>query len=338
MGRAYMCRISVVTSVFNAEDFIAETIQSVIDQSFSDWEYILLDDCSSDRSAQIIQGYADKDPRIRLVKNETNKGQCTNLNNGIKMARGEFIARLDHDDICHPDRFIKQISYMDEHKDVILLGCMTDTIENGKIREDRYEMQLDSHEEIAFFSFFTCALTHSTFFIRKEAIYEKGIWYDEFRYAEDHDFICKALRCGKVYKLRDNLITYRVFPDQTSSHTTKETARNERLQIQHEYIESLDFEEKEKLMDAAEGKLNTYDDIVLVDDLMTRFALFCGIRKDDMEKPKEYAIQSYMYLLGWQKSSMQMFKAYLKSRFRDRRGFFCKETLSLLKRCISGDS
>ena len=109
-----MCKISVVTSVYNCEKYIKETIQSVIDQTYTDWEYIIIDDCSRDNSAKIIQSI--QDDRIRFIKNETNQGQCANLNKGIKLARGEYIARLDHDDICYPDRFVKQLKYMEQKR------------------------------------------------------------------------------------------------------------------------------------------------------------------------------------------------------------------------------
>ena len=84
-----MPKISVVTSVYNCERFVGETIQSVINQTFTDWEYILIDDCSKDKSADIIQSFADKDPRIRLIRNVQNQGQCRNLNHGIQLAKEE---------------------------------------------------------------------------------------------------------------------------------------------------------------------------------------------------------------------------------------------------------
>ncbi|MBQ3799225.1 MAG: glycosyltransferase family 2 protein, partial [Treponema sp.] len=129
-----MPKISVVTSVYNCERFVGETIQSVINQTFTDWEYILIDDCSKDRSAEIIQSFADKDPRIRLIRNEQNQGQCRNLNHGIQLAKGEYIARLDHDDLCYPERFQKQLDYMEAHKETVLCGCRMDMWQDGIVK------------------------------------------------------------------------------------------------------------------------------------------------------------------------------------------------------------
>src|SRR5438067_12011849 len=113
--------ISVIMSVYNAEAFLEAAVQSVLMQSFSDFEFIIIDDGSTDRSNQILQDYARKDNRVRLIS-RPNKGLTASLNEGLKLARGEFIARMDADDVAAPDRFKIQVEYLRDHPEVSVRG------------------------------------------------------------------------------------------------------------------------------------------------------------------------------------------------------------------------
>ncbi|GAE35809.1 putative N-acetylgalactosaminyl-diphosphoundecaprenol glucuronosyltransferase [Halalkalibacter akibai JCM 9157] len=102
--------VSIVTPVFNAERFVTETIESVLSQTYSNWELILVDDCSSDRSKEIIQSFQEKDQRIKYVCLETNMGAAVARNTGINKAIGKYLAFLDSDDMWHPDKLEKQVA------------------------------------------------------------------------------------------------------------------------------------------------------------------------------------------------------------------------------------
>ena len=105
-------RVTVVTALYNAASFIGPTIESVLAQSFTDWEMIVVDDCSTDDSARVVAGYAARDPRIVLLGLEQNSGAAVARNRAIEAARGRYIAFLDSDDCWHPDKLRKQLDFM----------------------------------------------------------------------------------------------------------------------------------------------------------------------------------------------------------------------------------
>ena len=113
--------ISVILPVYNAERFLREAIDSVLKQTFVDFEFIILNDGSTDKTEDIILSY--KDPRIRYVKNEKNLKLIKTLNKGVDMARGKYIARMDADDISLPERFEKEVAYLEAHPDVAVVSC-----------------------------------------------------------------------------------------------------------------------------------------------------------------------------------------------------------------------
>lgn len=109
-----MPTVSIITPVYNSAPFLEETIQSVLNQSFEDWEMILVDDCSTDNSRQIIQRIASQDPRLIFMENENNLGQIKTRNRAIERASGRYIAMLDSDDVWHPQKLEKQLAYFED--------------------------------------------------------------------------------------------------------------------------------------------------------------------------------------------------------------------------------
>lgn len=114
--------ISVIMGVFNGADTLVEAIESLRNQTFTEWELIVCDDCSSDRTLAILEEYKNKDSRIKVIRNEKNCGLAASLNHCLKYVKGEYIARMDCDDISDPVRFEKQIAYLREHRECQLVG------------------------------------------------------------------------------------------------------------------------------------------------------------------------------------------------------------------------
>ena len=130
--------ISVVMSNYNTPiNYLKESIDSVLNQTYSNFEFIIIDDGSTDDSLKFIKSYDD--PRIKLIVNEENIGLTKSLNKGLKAAQGEFIARMDSDDICYPERFEKQIEYMRKHPDTTVCGTWPNILdENGNIEMKKW--------------------------------------------------------------------------------------------------------------------------------------------------------------------------------------------------------
>jgi len=209
-----MPAISVVMSAYNAEKYIGETIQSVIKQTFTDFEFIIIDDGSTDNTKLIIDQF--KDQRIKYHHFQ-NSGLAVSLNRGLKLAKGKYIARIDADDICYPNRLELQYSFMERNPDYVVCGSNLDVIdESGNYI---YTFSLPSDDTDIRKKMFTenCFAHPSTFFRKKDAI-EIGGYYEPIKqYFEDYMFFFHLIKLGKAYNFKTPLIRYRLSPGSISS-------------------------------------------------------------------------------------------------------------------------
>ena len=126
-----MVRVSVLMPVYRTnEEYLREAISSILAQTYSDFEFLILDDCPEDDRELIVKSY--KDRRIKYLRNETNMGISESRNKLVDMARGEYLAVMDHDDVSLPERLEKQVNYLDAHPDVGVVGCWTDVFPDKK--------------------------------------------------------------------------------------------------------------------------------------------------------------------------------------------------------------
>src|SRR4029079_12299348 len=135
-------RVTVLMSVYNGERFIEATVRSVLGQTFSEFEFLIVNDGSTDRTRELVASY--NDPRVRLVDNNGNIGQTRSLNRGLRMAAGELIARQDSDDVSEPERLRKQVNFMDSHPEVALLGTWYTKIDERGLRMGERSLPCDS--------------------------------------------------------------------------------------------------------------------------------------------------------------------------------------------------
>jgi len=169
--------------VYNAGNFLAEAIESILAQTFRDFELLIINDGSTDNSLEIIKSYNDK--RIRLVENEANIRLIATLNRGIELSRGEYIARFDADDVCLPQRLEKQVEFMDAHPEVGLCGSYLKTLGLKKDYEVHFETE---HDEIKFKLFFDTHFPHPAAMIRKSVLLQHHLRFEkEYIHAEDFE-------------------------------------------------------------------------------------------------------------------------------------------------------
>lgn len=208
--------ISVVMSVYNGEKYLSEAIESVLNQTYKDFEFIIINDGSSDNSLEIIKKYQNQDERIGLISRE-NKGLVASLNEGIEKAKGKYIARMDADDICLATRFEEQIEYMEKNK-LDLCGSWIETFDEKNILNVwKYP---ETHSDIEFRSFFMCSFAHPSVMIKK-------IVFDKLKYenetAEDYRLWCDILANGyKVGNIQKVLLKYRLHNNQLTQTKSKE--------------------------------------------------------------------------------------------------------------------
>lgn len=206
-------KISVIMPNYNAEKFLTEAIESVLKQTFTDFEFIIIDDCSTDKSWEIIQNFAKKDKRIIAIRNEKNLKICKTLNKWLEIARWEYIARMDSDDISLPERFAKQLKFLEENKEIGIVGSDIVIIDEKweKIQEKKYP-KIDIKNEI----WMRNPFCHPVTLIRKQCFDDFGGYDDEFVYAEDLEL---WVRFGQKYNFAniwEILLKYRIFGGNSS--------------------------------------------------------------------------------------------------------------------------
>lgn len=209
--------ISVLMSVFNGADFLRESIDSVLGQSYRDFEFIIFDDCSTDNGAEIIESYDDE--RILLYRNEKNIGLTKTLNIGLDKARGKYIARMDYDDICEPDRFKKQYEYLKVNPDVGICGSLVKTF--GDV--DGFIPGFpSSHEELKCALFFENPLPHSSVMMKAELLRKHNLKYDEeYIRTQDYDLWERASNHFRLYNIPESLLHLRMHGAQIRSYDGK---------------------------------------------------------------------------------------------------------------------
>jgi len=213
-------KISVVMPVYNSAAYLEAAIDSILNQSFDDFEFIIINDGSEDNSSRIIQYYNDS--RICLFQNEVNKGITFCLNFGINHSCGEFIARMDSDDICEHNRLEEQLIFMQKHPHISVCGTRTKIMDqDGQVFSVRDSKIGDQQIKIALFLGET-SISHPTAMIRREFLLYNHLYYNpDCLYAEDYELWC---RCGTLTNL-ENLTTpfvrYRVHEKSTSALFSK---------------------------------------------------------------------------------------------------------------------
>lgn len=205
--------VSVVMSVFNGERFLREAVQSILNQSFCDFEFIVINDGSTDNSGSILDSYQRRDPRVRAYHQE-NRGLIESLNRGCGLAQGRYIARMDADDIAVSDRLARQIDFMEEHPEVAVLGGAVEFIdETGKaLRVARHPLH---HREIQRVLFDSSFMWHPSVVMRKAALIRVG-GYRNVAHAEDYDLWLRVADHFQMANLPEVLLKYRIHPAQVS--------------------------------------------------------------------------------------------------------------------------
>lgn len=220
--------ISVVMPVYNAKPFLGEAIESILGQTYKDFEFIIINDGSTDGSKKIIESYAKKDKRI-VVINQKNHGLVYSLNKGIAMAKGKYIARMDSDDISYPMRLERQLRIINSRQGVIVVGATYEAIdEEGNKLGITVVSTVD--EDIKRELFCRCPFAHGSVLIDKNAI-KKVNGYLQRVPVEDYDLWIRLSSEGKFYNTKEILFAYRINKNSISHNNEQRQKRETRSLI-----------------------------------------------------------------------------------------------------------
>jgi len=201
--------VSVVMSAFNCQSYIAGAVESILQQTFRDFEFIVIDDGSTDGTAGILRGFERTDPRVRLISRE-NRGLIKSLNEAVSLSRGSLIARMDADDIALPHRLERQVEYMSQHPETVVVGSKIVLIDRAGAPLMRWKHAL-THAEIVrrLFQGDGSALTHPAIMMRRKAFDAVGGYDHRFNATEDYDLYLKLSEVGGLANLDEVLFHWR---------------------------------------------------------------------------------------------------------------------------------
>lgn len=216
-----MPSVSVVMPVYNARKFLAEAIKSILDQTFVDFEFVIIDDGSTDGSRQMLESYAAKDARIRLLS-RPNKGIGPTRNEGWRVAKSGLIAIMDADDIAVPTRLEKQLAFMQAHQEVVCVGGLTRLIDDkGRWIPCPLIPPLLHDELDALLLKGACPISNSAVMMRRDAIEKVGGYDEDLSMAEDYALWLKLSEVGKLENLPEVLVSYRIHGESVSAQKTE---------------------------------------------------------------------------------------------------------------------
>lgn len=241
--------VTVLMPVYNGAEFLSETIDSILSQTFEDFEFLIINDGSTDDSEKIILSYNDS--RIKYLKNDLNMGIIGTLNRGLDQITSKYIIRMDADDLALPNRIQVQVEYMDDHPEIVLSG-------SGKINfSDKQDYEVKEvipivNEDILFFkSIFNTSIPHPSAILRNDVIQKYDIRYDKAYFgAEDKAMWLDMAKYGKLGNVSAPLIKYRAHDNQISFTKMEECRRSsvaKTLHVLKEYGISFSDEEEKAL-------------------------------------------------------------------------------------------
>lgn len=205
--------ISVILPVYNTEKYIAEAVHSILDQTLTDFELLVINDASTDKTLEILEGFTD--PRLKIINNPTNSKVVRSLNKGLDLVQGEFIARMDADDICYPDRFEKQVAYLKANPTIDICGSWVKMF--GK---DNYILTFpENHDDIKAEMLFKNIIVHPSIMFRAESLKRNGYRYnEEYPNAEDYGLWVETIDKLRYAIVPQILLKYRVHGENVSVH------------------------------------------------------------------------------------------------------------------------
>jgi len=212
-------KVSVIMPAYNSEKYIGTAIESILNQTYKDFEFIIVNDCSTDNTLQTIQSYSKKDRRIKVIDSKVNLKVGKAGNKALQEAKGDYIVRLDSDDWSYPERIEKQVKYMDEHPDIVLSSGNMEICDEKLNVKNRSNLPTQPEEIMRVLLQYNPTVHSAMIYKRKEALELGGYSLDA---AEDYMLVIDMSSKGKLGNLDDILVKYRVSNNSVSSQKAKD--------------------------------------------------------------------------------------------------------------------
>ncbi len=325
--------VSVVMPAYNSEKYIGEAIESILNQTFQDFELIIFSDGCTDHTVDVIKQY--KDDRITLLQSEENKGIIYGLNHCIEIARGKYIAALDSDDISCPKRLEKQVEYLETHENVALVGARIN-IKRGESIYEHTVLPFRTCNQIRFELFFSNGtIAHSSFMMRKKILDQYGVKYEIFKQVQDYHMLTCISRYGDLACLKDVLVSYRVHEQQSTNIRSKRMRYDEFDKARCMYINELPLKETSKvaLKKFVCRQIYGKEECTAFRYALEQYIDLCGLNRDNEDDMRcvQYILRTGV---ASQRCNLSLLRYYLRSEYKDKRWLRTRLGIEFVIKCI----
>jgi len=311
-------KVTVLMSVYNGEKYLKEAIDSILTQTFTDFEFLIINDASKDRSRDILQRYSD--PRIKVITNEGNIGLTRSLNKGLRFSKGKYIARMDADDISMPERLKRQIEFMELHPDVGLLASQIVVIDiNGK---SLYTLKLpETNECIKWILLFENCIAHPAAFYRRDLAIRIGGYNELFKRSQDYDLWSRMSFETKIYQIPETLLKWRATSNYEQVNYINEQEETVRKVMKDSISKTLgknvSVEQIDILRSALLGKTNEdFNSFFnLASEILNKYKTTVEISKEDKKLIYTYLVGIALYVYKMNRSSSKQLFGLVVSEY-----------------------
>lgn len=320
--------ISVIMSVYNGELYLKEAIESILNQSYINFEFIIINDGSTDNSHDICLDFKEKDTRIIYITQE-NKGLCFSLNLAIKNASGKYIARMDSDDISLENRLLNQKNFLDSNLNIDVLGSRAIVIDSNGNKKQKIKPQTNS-DDIFTGMFFENQMIHPSVMFRREILQKKCLFYDEsFKVAQDYNLWSKLLNNNNFANLQSYELLYRIHNSSVSE--TKRTTQDHNARKIRMFLLGKHFSEIFTLLtDSYFNSKIDIEDIKIIEDE------FNVIKNKNNISTKVLCSYFYLYFYYSPNLNLMMLCEYFRSNYFRIHPRVIKLILIVFKKIIKG--
>jgi glycosyltransferase involved in cell wall biosynthesis len=300
--------VSVVMAVHNGEQFICEAIDSILEQTFKDFEFIVIDDGSTDSTSSILAKYQSRDARIRVKRFDQNQGLTICLNTGIQLARGKYIARMDADDISLPNRLAEQVKHLNEHQEIVALGtAFTFIDEAGTHLKDH--VFSDIPEVLKWNLLFSNPISHPTAMMRYSTIKNLNGYNPELIRAQDYDLWWRVGLIGKLGNLQDIHLLLRLHERRVTNKYKNQQLDSARS-IKRKYLNIiLGRDIPDNVLDNIKGKRTTAQSAAMASGIILDYCHYCAdgaaspvrllIMRQALERALRKIVRFIIYPITW---------------------------------------
>lgn len=273
--------ISVIMPVYNAGSFLAEAIDSILNQSYQNFELIIINDNSKDNSEEIILSYKNRySSKIKYIKLTRRLGAFGAANIGIQHAKGEFIAPMDSDDVSHSQRFEKEVNYLIQNKEIVVVGSQTKLIDKDGFIIGRKVFPLD-HKDIYHSFFEVQPVVHPSCMIRRSMLPNRNkLYHNKYKVSDDYYTLFSLFRYGKFANLPEFLFNYRIHANNSSLQKIKQKFFNT-VKIRIEAVTKFGY------VPSSIGLLKFLLQILVITPMPEKVLFYCFMIKKGIITPKE---------------------------------------------------